>query len=130
MEKGKLYIVQTRPVTTMVQTARSAKNETSEIKTAQTPILTGSGSSPGIGTGFVKILKSPKEIEKIKKLGFKDIFGYGEFLLSSAVNINFLPIVFYNNIVTSSILVDKYNEGLSKTSLGENDADSEPSNAL
>lgn len=68
-----------------------------------------------------KVEDDTNEIEKIKKLGFKDIFGYVEFLLSSAVNINFLPIVFYNNIVTSSILVDKYNEGLSKTSLGESD---------
>lgn len=71
-----------------------------------------------------KVEDDTNEIDKIKKLGFKDIFGYVEFLLSSAVNINFLPIVFYNNIVTSSILVDKYNEGLSKTSLGETDGDS------
>lgn len=68
-----------------------------------------------------KVEENKKELSKLTKLGFKDIFGYIEFLLSSAVNINFLPIVFYNNIVTSSILVDKYNEGLSKTELGETD---------
>lgn len=67
MEKGKLYIVQTRPVTTIKQTSKSAKEENLGIKIAQTPILTGSAASPGIGTGIVKILKSPKEIDKIKK---------------------------------------------------------------
>lgn len=68
-----------------------------------------------------KVEDVDNEIEKIRKLGFRDIFGYVEFLLSSAVNINFLPIVFYNNIVTSSILIDNYNKDLSKTSLGDND---------
>lgn len=68
-----------------------------------------------------KVEEDKKELDKLRKLGFKDVFGYLEFLLSSAVNINFLPIVFYNNIVTSSILIDKYNEDLSKTSLGESD---------
>lgn len=67
LEKGKLYLVQTRPVTTMAQTAKAAKSEKMEVKIAEAPILTGSGASPGIGTGMVKILKSPKEIEKIKK---------------------------------------------------------------
>lgn len=70
-----------------------------------------------------KVEDKTNEIDKIKKLGFKDVFGYVEFLLSSAVNINFLPIVFYSNIITSSILIDKYNKDLSKTSLGENDGD-------
>lgn len=67
LEKGKLYLVQTRPVTTMAQTAKAARSEKMEVKIAEAPILTGSGASPGIGTGMVKILKSPKEIEKIKK---------------------------------------------------------------
>lgn len=70
-EKGKIYIVQTRPVTTVAAVARSeaaeAKSEEGEIKTAQTPILTGAPASPGMGTGPVKILKSPKEIGKVEK---------------------------------------------------------------
>lgn len=70
-EKGKLYIVQTRPVTTV---ASVEKNEKLEIKSekgvlsmASVPILTGAPASPGIGTGPVKILKSPKEIGKVQK---------------------------------------------------------------
>jgi pyruvate,water dikinase len=66
-EKGKLYIVQTRPVTTIAQTTKIEKSDKGEFKIAEAPILTGSAASPGIGTGPVKILKSPKEIDKIKK---------------------------------------------------------------
>ncbi len=67
-EKGELYIVQTRPVTT-ISTKYEAQNSKDEknFKTANAPILTGAPASPGIGSGPVKILKSPKEIEKIKK---------------------------------------------------------------
>lgn len=73
-----------------------------------------------------KVEDDTNEITKITKLGFKDIFSYVEFLLSSAVNINFLPIFFYSNIITSSLIVDKYNESLAKTSLGENSGNISP----
>ena len=69
-EKGKLYIVQTRPVTTITAVNKNeAKGEKDEklIKTSQTPILIGAPASPGIGTGVVRILKSPKEIGKVMK---------------------------------------------------------------
>lgn len=66
-EKGKLYIVQTRPVTTIAQNTKSTKVDKDGIKIASSPILTGSPASPGIGTGPVKILRSPKEIGKINK---------------------------------------------------------------
>jgi len=64
-EKGKLYIVQTRPVTAISTTTKIMKEDKNGFKIAQAPILTGSPASPGIGTGPVKILKSPKEIGKI-----------------------------------------------------------------
>lgn len=67
-EKGQLYIVQTRPVTTMGSVKTSSKAQTAEgFKIAQAPILSGAAASPGIGTGPVKILKGPKEIGKIQK---------------------------------------------------------------
>lgn len=66
-EKGKLYIVQTRPVTTIAETNRIEKSDKGEFKISQAPILSGAPASPGIGTGPVKILKSPKEISKIEK---------------------------------------------------------------
>ena len=67
-EKGKLYIVQTRPVTTIKSKSDLSKLSGDDlVKMAQTPILSGAAASPGIGTGPVKILKSPKEISKIQK---------------------------------------------------------------
>lgn len=60
-ENGELYIVQTRPVTTIKKTAQRK----SDIRIADAPILKGAAASPGIGTGHVKIVKTPKEIKKI-----------------------------------------------------------------
>lgn len=67
-EKGKLYIVQTRPVTTISSVNKSEKKEqASGLTVAEAPILTGNPASPGIGSGPVTILKSPKEIGKVQK---------------------------------------------------------------
>lgn len=63
-EGNNLYIVQTRPVTTIKSTAKQIKEG---IKTTDLPILTGAAASPGIGTGLVKVLKSPSEISKVKQ---------------------------------------------------------------
>jgi pyruvate,water dikinase len=73
-EKNKLFIVQTRPVTTIPGKSDKKHKERKskkgaidfDIKIAEIPILTGSPASPGIGTGHVKILRSPKEINKVK----------------------------------------------------------------
>jgi len=66
-KEGKnLYITQTRPVTTIGRTARSRK-EDQGFKTSETPILQGAAASPGIGSGTVRILRSPKEIGKVKE---------------------------------------------------------------
>jgi pyruvate,water dikinase len=62
-EKNKLFIVQTRPVTTVGEINKK-KDET--MITSSTPILIGTPASPGIGTGPAKVLRSPKEIEKVK----------------------------------------------------------------
>ena len=70
-----------------------------------------------------KVEDDANEVSKITKLGFKDIFSYVEFLFSSAVRINFLPIVFYTNIIVSSILIEKYNKSMERTSLGDYDGD-------
>lgn len=69
-EKGKLYIVQTRPVTTITAVSKNEKKEVEGagiVSVAETPILSGNPASPGIGAGSVKILKSPKEIGKVEK---------------------------------------------------------------
>jgi len=67
-EGDKLFIVQTRPVTTIPTKGKpSVVREGETLKFATVPILTGAGASPGVGTGPVKILQSPKEIKKVLK---------------------------------------------------------------
>ncbi len=61
-ENDELYIVQTRPVTTIKEPSK----KDGDIRIADTPILSGAAASPGIGTGHVKVLKSPKELAKVK----------------------------------------------------------------
>lgn len=67
LEKDKLYIVQTRPITTIEKTQKvtNSADKTGAIQETA-PILKGIPASPGIGSGKVVILKSPKEIDKIK----------------------------------------------------------------
>lgn len=81
IEKGKVYMVQSRPVTTLGQSVEKEKADsgqarmTSQLQTAnrqpQTSIsdakvlLKGGAASIGMATGTVKIIHSPKEIDKI-----------------------------------------------------------------
>lgn len=65
-EGKELFIVQTRPITT-IKKADNENIKNIEITEQSTPVLIGIPASPGIGTGEVRILKSPSEIEKVKK---------------------------------------------------------------
>ncbi len=62
--KDRFYIVQARPVTTLNQKAESKKQKQEPPK--RKPILIGQAASPGIATGAVKIIKSAKEIGRVK----------------------------------------------------------------
>lgn len=64
------------------------------------------------------------QLKTIKKLGFKDIYCYIEYLFSNTVDINFLPVVFYSNIVTATLILQKYDTGIKKTQIGDNDGNS------
>ena len=81
-EKGKIYLVQTRPVTTIKKSQEILKGDKGEYKIAEAPILTGSAASPGIGTGPVRIAKTPKEIGKVKT---------GDVLVSVMTSPDFVP---------------------------------------
>jgi len=62
-----LYITQSRPVTTLKSSKKKeVKVDEKGVSAAITPILSGISASPGIGSGYVKLLKSPKEIDRIK----------------------------------------------------------------
>ena len=80
IEKGKVFIVQSRPVTTISQKKEDSSNL--EVKGNIFPILIGSPASPGIAFGPVKILTSPKEIEKIK---------VGDILVATQTNPDYVP---------------------------------------
>jgi len=81
-EKGKIYLVQTRPITTIKKGAEILKNEKGDFQMAQAPILTGSSASPGIGSGPVRIAKTPKDIGKVKT---------GDVLVSIMTSPDFVP---------------------------------------
>ncbi|QQS38459.1 phosphoenolpyruvate synthase [Candidatus Woesebacteria bacterium] len=73
-EKNDLFITQTRPVTTIPDKNKKSHDDKSTklaggetVKHGDLPILSGSSASPGVGTGPAKILKSPKEINKVKE---------------------------------------------------------------
>lgn len=63
-EKNRLYIVQSRPITTL----KKKLSEEVTMKLAEAKILTkGIGASPGVGTGVVKIVSNAEELGKIQK---------------------------------------------------------------
>lgn len=61
IEKGKIYIVQSRPITTIRGKVEEREVEEGEI------LVKGLGASPGIGIGRVKIVLSPEDIEKVEE---------------------------------------------------------------
>lgn len=63
IENEKIFIVQTRPITTMSK--RIDKTQIKEIKGES--ILSGLAASPGIASGEVKIIKNLEDLDKIKE---------------------------------------------------------------
>lgn len=91
VEKGNLYIVQSRPITTLKEEKEAApaaekeKGETMEGKTdvSQAKILVkGLGASPGVGIGKVKQIKDSKEIKRMER---------GEILVTEMTTPDFVP---------------------------------------
>lgn len=64
MEAKKLYIVQSRPVTTLKPVEHQILNKIDPRKEGKF-LLEGLGASPGVASGPVKIIKSPAEISKV-----------------------------------------------------------------
>ncbi len=76
----KIYIVQARPITTLHKKGGSSgsKIDASHAKV----ILQGLAASPGVGTGKVKIVLSPKDIDKVKK---------GDVLVATMTSPDYVP---------------------------------------
>ncbi len=63
IERGKVYILQSRPITTI----KERKVEGEKLKEGQKVLLKGLGASPGIGSGKVKVIFNEKEINKVEE---------------------------------------------------------------
>ncbi|MBN2075519.1 MAG: phosphoenolpyruvate synthase [Dehalococcoidales bacterium] len=75
-EKGKIYIVQTRPITTI-------KEEVGEVHEIKAPvILSGAPASPGVASGPVKLVKHPSNIDKVLS---------GDILVAEMTTPDFVP---------------------------------------
>jgi pyruvate,water dikinase len=89
IEKGNIYIVQSRPITTLKQETKIEKKEkvkeegkgTVEMSEAKI-LLRGFGASPGIGIGKVKIILNAKEISRMER---------GEVLVTEMTTPDFVP---------------------------------------
>ena len=86
IEDGTVYIVQSRPITTISKNQESitkdTKTQSNEPLVQVTPIVIGSPASPGIATGPVIVIFSPSEIEKVKK---------GDILVAPQTNPDYVP---------------------------------------
>jgi len=80
IDRGKLYIVQTRPITTLATTTKKIEDQTATIE--QNPDLIGEPASPGTASGIVVIIKDPKEITRAQK---------GHILVTSMTTPDFVP---------------------------------------
>lgn len=80
--KNKIYIIQTRPITTIKRSTKSMKSELHVDTSKQKVLLKGDPASPGIKSGTVKILASVNEIAKITA---------GDVLVTFQTNPDFVP---------------------------------------
>ncbi len=88
--KGKLFIVQTRPITTVVSNQKILDNQTANIN--KQPDLVGEQACPGTASGVVIIINSPKEINRVKK---------GQILVTTMTTPDFVPAMkLVNGIIT------------------------------
>lgn len=82
MEDKRLYIVQSRPVTTLKQTNVSEEAQSIDKSKNAILLLTGLSASPGIASGTVRVVKSPKEIGVVMQ---------GDVLVAEMTNPDYVP---------------------------------------
>jgi len=94
IERGKIYIVQSRAVTFFADNSNKIENKNTgtqedanreasqSVHNANQPILRGMGVSPGVGSGIVKIVTGLDDINKIEK---------GDVLVTEMTNPDFVP---------------------------------------
>ncbi|MBI2852793.1 MAG: phosphoenolpyruvate synthase [Chloroflexi bacterium] len=75
-EDGRLYILQTRPVTTIKETYDDGPEITAPV------LISGASASPGLASGTVKVIADPSEIDKVKE---------GDILVTVMTTPDFVP---------------------------------------
>ena len=65
VEKGKIYILQSRPITTIASKKDVAAPATAPDKSKI--LLQGLGAAPGVASGIVRIITSGRELDKVKQ---------------------------------------------------------------
>lgn len=93
-KKGKFYIIQSRPITTLHSEAGTNQEVNSDDQSDTQIFLKGHGASPGIVVGQVCIVDSPKELKKIKK---------GNILVTSMTSPDYVPAM----KLAAAIITDK-----------------------
>ncbi len=78
LEKGRVFIVQSRPITT----ANNEVAKSAAVPTGSVLLVTGSPASPGIGVGHVNTIFSPKDISRIQ---------HGDILVAPQTNPDYVP---------------------------------------
>ncbi len=63
VEKSKIYILQSRPITTI----NNGKKKEPASAASGKVILTGLGAAPGVATGIVRLIASGRELDKVKQ---------------------------------------------------------------
>jgi len=79
---GKIYFVQSRPITTLGKTLKTSEDTASEIDPKAVVLLEGSAASPGVGAGKVRIIHKASEITKVRP---------GEILVTEMTDPDFVP---------------------------------------
>jgi len=63
VEKNKIYILQSRPITTI----NNAGKSTAQVAGSGKVLLSGLGAAPGIATGIVRIINSGRDLDKVSQ---------------------------------------------------------------
>lgn len=83
IEKDKIYIVQTRPITTINKKIEDKSQKAPQISASEAKlILVGDPACPGIGIGKVKIINSLKDLSKVES---------GDVIVAPMTNPDYVP---------------------------------------
>ena len=82
IENDRVFIVQSRPITTIKDEQTTGAIGAGASQSEHKLLVTGSPASPGIGVGPVKVIHSPREIDKIVK---------GDVLVAPQTNPDYVP---------------------------------------